>query len=201
MLKNYPLFFLSICALLGALFLTPLFFISENDYQDYESLAKTSTLSEVLSKTPAAYSSSQKRFGLRKEMWVMKNGLRHCICLEAPLSQLSITHSPESKQISERLFNLRLTYQENLFSDPKIAQQVCVLEGQEALLSNNHVLTAKQLLFSRYQLDTHHLPNSFELISPSFKGKAQSLEINGIGKEMSVRMEGLKASFPSLEHS
>lgn len=195
-MKSSGIYFFLIL-IVGVSLLSLLFIPSVSDYERHEELSKNSSLLDFFSKPISDYSASQVRKEIRKEMWFTQGVERTRCQIDAPKSEIFISHS-EQKELSEKIYNSRCTFQEKLYEKDGIPmQQVCILQSEEALLSSlHHQLTGQEVTIARYSLPGHQLPNQ-ELSEnrTSMQGQAKTAQLLMDGKELKVHTEGFKASF------
>jgi hypothetical protein len=194
-MKSSGIYFFFIL-IVGAGLLSLLFIPSLSDYERHEKLSKNSSLLDFFSKPHSDYSASQVRKEIRKEMWFTQStGRTHCQ-IDAPKSEIFISHS-EQKELSERIYNSLCTFQEKLYEKDGIPmQQICVLQSEEALLSSlHHQLTGQDVSITRYYLPGHQIPKELTGNTTSMQGQAKTAQVLMDGKELKIHTEGFKASF------
>lgn len=195
---KYPLLYLFLIFAGGMAVLSPIFFKTPSDYVRHKELSQNSSLSDVFVKTPVNYSTSQTRKGIKKEIWLTKGALRHHFQLVSPRSEMFICHDADQKEFAEKLFQVRCYCQEDLYFSPSSKtpsrvvpmQQVCLLEAEEALFSNQHFFIGSLVKMSRYQMEGHELPLSLDPSTPFMQACAQKVKINFSEKEMKIHTEG-----------
>jgi hypothetical protein len=191
---RHPLLPLLAVLAAGAIYCSTLFFPSSDDRAQHRELSQRSSLSELLAKSPIQYTAGQKRWDVKKEVWIAEGNQQRLLLLSAPYSEISLAKHRQHELI-ETLTDARCLYQESLlYSSRRPMQKICVFESAQAVLSlQDQQLSSQHANLSRYFLKGHHLPLTLENSLPTMQGHAQSVQLNFNTQE--IRTQGFKASY------
>ena len=198
-------------AIVVAIFCVTLVWIGVIIFPTNKALQRYLTLSrETQEQKDLVATHKQTREGVRKDLYVTRQGHRLQAILTCPLSELTLTHTKGEAEVVENLKKFHCLMQEDVYVLLPDGTKATAGEGQKLQVVRDfnavsglffyqrQLLTAKRVFVSRYELPGWNLPDLVKEFEPSMKGVARSAELS-FGNGFKFRAVNFKATFFSPE--
>lgn len=192
----------------GTFFL--LFRASQLDREAYVSLMAESNPTHADKSKRTAYTASQERRQVRKEMFFLSGGARLQLQLLCSASILRLHQQSGGTKLIEEMTKVKSYMQEELFylsptgakspspvEGGSLMQMVCCCEAESAVyFYQTEICQAEDVQIARYIVPGHTLRDlQLETLVPIMKGKANSVEFSMGGGELNFKASQLKATW------
>lgn len=173
--------------------------ISTEDRLSYRQLMESSRFIKHIPKIDT-FQTKQKRLQVSKQiLFKEKKGQRPQLFLRSDSSDIVFQHTIDQMVMLERFHNLTCSIQEELEDQETPKQFIRHIEAKAATYCySSHELLADNASLSRYFIEGHQLPLSFEEWHPLMKGIAQTVRLS-LSEKPVLKAQGFKATFGEKE--
>lgn len=182
-----------------ALFLITLGWIYQISFirpSDYAKVKELKEERQIASSQNNFSTTSQKRKGVRKEIWFSEeNAMRLHYRIESDSSLLTFLPQDNKIDVIENLEVIKFWMQDKLYSAPTPMQQMRFLEADQGTYRfTSQEFTAETVAVSIFRLPGYALPDQLDMRSAFLRGIAENILFSISGKMPQFEAKNFKAS-------
>ncbi len=163
---------------------------------DYVKIKELKQEREIASSKNSFSTTSQKRKGVRKEIWFSEeNALRLHYRIESESSLLTFLPQDHKIDVIENLEMIKFWMQDKLYPNPVPMQQMRFLEADQGTYRfTSQEFAAETVTVSIFRLPGYELPDQLDLRTAFLRGVAENILFSISGKMPQFEAKNFKAS-------